>query len=129
MAASASEGSGSGQTSMTGETMTFASTTALRTSDASSGLPRFGDGLRHVGEAVLDHALPAVESRPFGRNGDAAAADFPSQFVTGVEVECIADFLRDRRPALAGDGRGGHGVCLLPRIGQVTKCCAELAYF
>src|SRR5207302_4115293 len=90
--------------SMKNETRTFASTTTLRTSDASSGLPRFDDRLHRIGRAVLDDALVSVECLPFGRDGDAAAADLPIQFVARVEVERVANFLRHRRLALAGDG-------------------------
>jgi hypothetical protein len=55
---------------MTRETMTLASMTTLRTSDAFSGLPRFGDSLHGIGRTVLDEAFPLVERRPFGRIGE-----------------------------------------------------------
>ena len=36
--------------------------------------------------AVLDHAFPAVERRPFGRDGHAAASDLPRQLVACIDI-------------------------------------------
>src|SRR3954468_5576934 len=86
--------------------------TSLRASDATSGLPRFDNSLHGIARPVLDEAFPSVERRPFGRNCRAATADFPAQFVAGLEAERIADLLRDRRPAFAGHDRSKHGAVL-----------------
>jgi hypothetical protein len=84
------------------ETKTFASTT-LRTSDASSGLPSLSDRRQCVG-AVLDEAFQLVERGPLCRDRDSAAADFPSQFVAGIDIEHIPDLFRNRCLPFAGDG-------------------------
>src|SRR5215212_5660398 len=87
---------------------TLASTTTRCTSDASSALAGFVDGFHDVGRAVLDEAFPSPERRAFGADRDAAAVDFPCDFVAGADVERVAYFLRHGRLSLAGDGGGGH---------------------
>src|SRR5258708_39778677 len=82
--------------------------TARCTSDAPSSLPRFVDGFHHVGRAMLDEAFPPPESRAFGRHGDAAALNLPSDLVARPDIEHVPYFLRHSRLSLARDGGGRH---------------------
>jgi hypothetical protein len=78
---------------------------ALRTLNAASRLPRFGDSRERVW-AVLDEALQRVERRAFRGDRDGGAADFPMQLCARLQVECFAHFFRDRRLSFAGASRG-----------------------
>ena len=61
-------------------------------------------GLYGVTGAVFDEAFPAPESGPFGGDRHATAVDLPRDLIAGADVERVADFLRDCRLALAGNG-------------------------
>src|SRR5438270_6944545 len=104
------------------DSSTFASTTTRCTSDTPSALTSLMNGFDDVARAVLDDAFPSEECRPLGRDCDASAVHFPRELVSRCEVECVADFLRDRCLALAGDGRSRHGwYGSLPRIPRVRR--------
>src|SRR6185436_11687310 len=109
------------------ETRTFASTTTVRTSDASSGFPRFVHSLHRVVRAVLDEAFPPPESRSFSGDGDAPAVDLPRDLVAGANVEGVADFLRHGRLSLAGDRRARHRRASLQRLSWVRSYAKKRA--
>jgi hypothetical protein len=62
---------------------------------------------------MLDEAFPAVKGGTLRGDRDFAAPDFPRESIARLEAERIANFLRDSRLSLAGNGRGRHAACSL----------------